>query len=62
METQTGICEKCKYYFFTDEQNVTHGFVRLETCKREHFNKLIKKFRTEEVLTCKDFEEIETAQ
>ena len=58
MEKQTGICEKCKNYFFTDEQNVTHGFVRLETCKKEHFNKLIKKLRTEEVLSCKDFEEI----
>jgi hypothetical protein len=59
MEKQISICEKCKNYFFTDEQNVTHGFVRLETCKKEHFNKLIKKLRTEEVLTCKDFEEIE---
>jgi len=58
MEKQTGICEKCKNYFFTDEQHVTHGFVRLETCKKEHFNKLIKNLRTEEVLTCKDFEEI----
>jgi len=59
MEKQTGLCEKCKHYFFIDEQHVTHGFIRLETCKREHFNKLIKKFRTEEVLTCSDFEEFE---
>jgi len=58
METIFSICEKCKNYFFTDENNVTQGFVRLETCKKEHFNKLIKKLRTEEVLTCKDFEEI----
>ena len=59
MEKQGSICDKCKHYFFTDEQNVTHGFVRLETCKKEHFNKLIKKLRTEEVYFCKDFEEIE---
>jgi hypothetical protein len=59
MEKQHSICGKCKNYFFTDEQNVTYGFVRLETCKKEHFNKLIKNLRTEEVLTCKDFESIE---
>ena len=59
MGKQSSICEKCKNYVFTDEHNVTQGFVRLETCKKEHFNKLIKKLRTEEVLTCKDFEEIQ---
>ena len=58
MEKQGGICDKCKNYFFTDEQNVTYGFVRLETCRKEHFNKLIKSLRKEEVLSCKDFEEI----